>query len=258
MEKYSFEDIRKVQSRLLEMAVQIRNVLESHNIPHIITYGTLLGAVRHGGFIPWDDDFDFYIIGEQYEAAIEYLRSELPDDIFIEDDKSEPLYFHGWAHAKDTGTVTECSLFPQDNLYQHHGLCVDLYRAFKIKKNYDKLNRLKAHAEYLRRKLAKNIMSEDDFNQKMELIMPQLKEEEERLSSVDLEHDDNMIGFISVFNDSMLFEDIFPLKKYEFEGTYFWGPQNADKLLTRCYGNYMALPPEEKRHPHYSSVNFIK
>lgn len=255
---YSSEDIRKAQARLLEMAIQIRNVLELHDIPHMITYGTLLGAVRHGGFIPWDDDFDFYIIGEQYEAAIEYLRSELPNDIFIEDDKSEPLYFHGWAHAKDTGTVAECTLFPQDNLYKHHGLCVDLYRAFNIKKSYDKLNRLNAHVAYLRRKVDKNIMTEEDFEQKMESIMTQLVKEEERVSKIDLEHDEDMVGFISVFNDSMLFDDIFPLKKYDFEGTYFWGPQNADKLLTSCYGDYMKLPPVDKRHPHYSSVEFLR
>ena len=75
---YSLEDIRRVQLRLLEMAVAIRDVLENHDVPHMITYGTLLGAVRHKGFIPWDDDFDFYIISEEYDDVIEYLRKELP------------------------------------------------------------------------------------------------------------------------------------------------------------------------------------
>lgn len=253
---YSLQDIRKVQLRLLEMAVSIRKVLEKHDVPHMITYGTLLGAVRHKGFIPWDDDFDFYIISEKYDDVIEYLREELPADIFVEDSKSEPLYFHGWAHAKDVGTEAECDLFPQDNLYAHHGVCVDLYRAFRIKKSDDKVNRLKAHLEYLQRKLAKGFLNEEEFEKRKTPLEMELKCETDRLSSVNLNEDDDMIGFISVFDDSMLAEDVFPLRKYDFEGTYFWGPNNADVLLKCCYGDYMQFPPEEKRRPHYSTVVF--
>lgn len=253
---YSQQDIRKVQLRLLEMAVAIRKVLEKHDVPHMITYGTLLGAVRHKGFIPWDDDFDFYIISEKYDDVIEYLREELPADIFVEDSKSEPLYFHGWAHAKDVGTEAECDLFPQDNLYAHHGVCVDLYRAFRIKKSYDKVNRLKAHLEYLQRKLAKGFLNEEEFEKRKTPLEMELKCETDRLSSVNLNEDDDMIGFISVFDDSMLAEDVFPLRKYDFEYTYFWGPNNADVLLKRCYGDYMQFPPIEKRKPHYSKVIF--
>ena len=253
---YSLEDIRKVQLRLLEMAVAIRGVLENHDVPHMITYGTLLGAVRHKGFIPWDDDFDFYIISEQYDEVIDCLRKELPSDIFIEDGKSEPLYFHGWAHAKDVGTEAECELFPQDNLYEHHGVCVDLYRAFRIRKSYDKVNRLKAHLEYLQRKLAKGFLSQDEYEKRKNSLEIELVQEEKKASSVNTHEDDDMIGFISVFDDSMLVEDVFPLCKYDFEDTFFWGPKNADLLLKRCYGDYMQLPPMEKRKPHYSMVAF--
>lgn len=253
---YTTQEIRKVQLRLLEMAVAIRNILEKYDIPHMITYGTLLGAVRHKGFIPWDDDFDFYIIGDQYNDAIESLRVELPPDIFIEDSKSEPLYFHGWAHAKDIATEAECVLFPQDNLYSHHGVCVDLYRAFFIKKECDRINRLKAHIAYLQRKLVKGFVTEEEYKEKTAPLKSELSDEENRVSSINLNDDEDMVGFISVFNDSMLKRDVFPLEKYDFEDTYFWGPKNADTLLTCCYGDYMQLPPEEKRHPHYSNVIF--
>ena len=251
---YTSEDIRRVQRRLLEMAVVIRDILESHNIPYFITYGTLLGAVRHQGFIPWDDDFDFYLFDDSYDKAIHALRAEMPVNMFLEDEESEPLYFHGWAHVKDTGTEALCELFPQDNLYTHHGISIDLYRAYKIKKSEDRLNRLNAHIKYLNRKLNKG--SFEVFLNKKNDIVQDISIEQQQLLINDTSKDEDWIGFISVFNDSMPAKDLFPLKKYKFEKQDFWGPSNAEVLLKACYGDYMCLPPEEKRKPHYSEVLF--
>ena len=77
-------DIKRVQNRLLEMGKVIADILERNNIPYMITFGTLLGAVRHGGFIPWDDDFDMFLFEDSYEKAMEVLSKELPMDMFLE------------------------------------------------------------------------------------------------------------------------------------------------------------------------------
>ena len=79
-------DVPRVQKVLFNMAVAIRDILEKNAIPYMLAYGTLLGAVRHKGFIPWDDDFDFYLFGDSYEKAIRCLRDELPADYFVEDE----------------------------------------------------------------------------------------------------------------------------------------------------------------------------
>ena len=99
---------------------------------------------------------------------------------------------------------------------------------------------------------------EEDYNDKTAILLSELKEEEQKVLNVDWEKDDDMVGLISIHNDSMLSKDIFPLVKYDFDGTYFWGPNNADVLLKRCYGDYMQFPPEDKRKPHYSSVKFLE
>ena len=128
-------EVKRVQETLLKMAKTIAGILEANDVPYMIAFGTLLGAVRHKGFIPWDDDFDFYLFDESYDKAIEILRDNLPKDMFLEDEKSEPLFFHAWAHVKDVYSIAECQEYPQDSLYQHKGISVDIYRTKKMPLN---------------------------------------------------------------------------------------------------------------------------
>lgn len=88
-------------------------------------------GVRHKGFIPWDDDFDFYLFDESYDDALKVLKQNLPNNMFLEYFDTEPLYFHAWAHVKDLYTECDCQQFPQDGAYAHHGVSIDLYRTKK-------------------------------------------------------------------------------------------------------------------------------
>lgn len=253
---YTQDDVKKVQGRLLEMAIVIRDILEKNQIPYFITYGTLLGAVRHKGFIPWDDDFDFYLFDDSYEKAMTVLKNELPDDLFLENSCSEPKYYHGWAHVKDLHSRTECELFPDDGRYAHKGISVDLYRTKLIHEKEEKVFRLTEHIEYLNRKHNTGMMPEDEFVKRLQAITQELEKEKQALSGQrDLGR--KMYAFFVIYNDRLFLDEMLPLKKYVFENTEFYGPQNPGALLSRCYGDYMTLPPVEKRHPHYSNVEFF-
>ena len=244
-------NIKEVQNRLSNMGNTIACILQKYDIPHMITFGTLLGAVRHEGFIPWDDDFDFFLFDDSYDLAIETLRKELPADLFVEDEKSEPLFFHGWAHVKDLRSEVYCEQFPQDNLYSHHGLSVDLYRCKKMKMS-DLCEYRKEQAKaYLDRKLSHNLISKDEYEKKLEVLTENIINEERETVTSNTE-----IFAMAVKERYMKYDDVFTLKKYKFDEYSFIGPNNADSILTHFYGDYMKLPKEEDRIPHYSSVVF--
>jgi len=253
---YTQEDIRKVQLRLLKMATVIRDILEANHIRYFITYGTLLGAVRHQGFVPWDDDFDFYLFDDEYDSAMTVLRKELPDDMFLESWDSEPLYYHDWAHVKDLGTVADYELFPGDGSYAHKGINIDLYRTRMIFEAEEQVYRLTKHHDYLIRRHSVNLIDDETFRNRMEEVNFKLKREKDLLNETS-DKGREMYAFYLIYNDRLYLDEMFPLKKYKFENNEFLGPQNADALLSRCYGDYMKLPPVEKRHPHYSNVDFL-
>ena len=242
MKVYSLQDI---QRRLFEMSVVIRDALEKNNFKYMIAYGTLLGAVRHKGFIPWDDDFDFYLFDDEYDAAIECLRNELPSDMFVEDEKSEPLFFHGWARVKDLNTMTTYKCYPQDSCYAHKGLNVDLYRAKFCKQSELYIQKAKEYQLYIDRRLKKHLITQEEYDRRQEDIAKMRK----KISSGSKLIMSNLISDYGFY-----FDDIFPLKKYEFSDELFYGPSNSDAVLYELYGEYMKLPPEDKRKSHYTEV----
>lgn len=250
-------NLRKLQLIERDILKQIIELCEKHELRYYLMGGTFLGAVRHQGFIPWDDDFDFYLFEDSYNKAMQVLEEELPSELFLENEKTEKLYFHGWAHVKDCFSVTECELFPQDSAYGHRGISIDLYKAYLRPASLAKQFLFEQHLAYLNRRCAKGLLKQEDYDYRVANLKANFDKDKQPLFTKNVSNDQSLYIFPSPYKEYMTVEEMFPLKKYKFEDTEFWGPNNANILLKRCYKNYMELPPIEKRHPHYSNVIFF-
>ena len=246
-----FLNTKQVQKRLLEMVKSIVGIFDKYEIPYQIAFGTLLGAVRHKGFIPWDDDFDLFLFEDSYDKAMQVLKRELPSDLFLEYKDTEPFYFHDWAHVKDIYTECECVHFPQDSFYEHKGINIDLYKMKKLPLCEFADYRYSKGVEYINRRKELNIITEEDYKNKLEIFKKRYEKEK-------LYDSEELIFCYSLDNGIQRVNNILPLRQYAFEDVLLWGPNNADEVLKNEYGDYMKLPPTEERIPHYSYVKLIR
>ncbi len=125
--------LKRLQSIEFEMALAIRDIFERNQIRYVIEYGSLLGAVRHGGFIPWDDDFDYVVLEEDYEKASEALRSELPKKYVLHDKVSDPNYFYSFSKVRHLNSIAIEEGFTDDLKYK--GISIDLFKGHVERNN---------------------------------------------------------------------------------------------------------------------------
>ena len=250
---YPRDIIKKVQMRLLDMARIVTGILERNGVEYFITLGTLLGAVRHKGYIPWDDDFDIMILDDVYDRAMECLRREMPDDMLVHDRQTDPLYWPAWAKVRDKNSKATADLWPDDNKMKYTGLNIDMYRVKRMRRSDVELWQKKEGIEFLVRKKCAGLLSQKAYQTKFD----EWTTDYAHLLNSPRNDDTDVIAFVAFF-DYQKYETIFPLKKYSFEGMSFWGPNNSHEFLSVAYGEYMMPPPYEKRLPHYDNVVFCE
>lgn len=116
--------IRRQQDRMTEMLKVLDGICQKHQIKYWICAGTLLGQVRHGGYIPQDDDLDVEMLREDYLRLMEILPAELPDHLALQTPDTDENYFFGYAKLRDLKShVTEVNRY--DRIFKYH---VNIYR----------------------------------------------------------------------------------------------------------------------------------
>lgn len=255
----SEQDLKHAQRVLLFMMKSIHEVCVKNDIKYWIDYGSLIGAVRHNGFIPWDDDFDICMLREDYERFDKIAQKELGDDFFWQTYKTDKKWsaFQGKVRLKKTLWMESVlantglkengffiDIFPIDNVYNakiirkiHFALVRLLVRyAFsKLHNNQYFFFRLLPH---------KITMQIGDYILK-------ICKRSEYVTSFSLGAIKKNLLLKSIFTELVL---------HQFEEEQFYIPKEYDRRLKLYYGDYMTPPPPEERQGHHGieAIDFGK
>jgi len=251
--------LRKVQLRLVDMLVEIDKICRKHNIQYWIDFGTLLGAIRHKGFIPWDDDVDVTMPTEDLLRFLEIAPKELPSSLFLQTKTSDPSFRRTLNKIRDNHSlyITPNEDFSKD---YHKGLFIDLFELVPYPTVKSKLQ--KAIMRWYMKTTSFYFVKQEITlkNHLASLTFPIIRAGLHVLWMLLNLKPKNKVGYekhFSVYGNSYSKDMIYPLKDISFEGHVFRAPANPDRYLTSIYGDYMKIPPEEKRRIHMAQVFFL-
>ena len=243
--------LQRLQGILFEMAVTIKDIFEKNGVRYVIEYGSLLGAVRHGGFIPWDDDFDYVVFEDDYEKASEALRRELPTKYILHDRQSDPAYFYSFSKVRHLHSVAIEEGFTEKLMY--NGVSIDLFKGREEKNNRyaRRLFLAKSHTSSHWSKFK----SDKRLSEFCKVLAYSLK-----TAFFSVLH--SVTPKTPYFHKSPDTDQYFiPLDKYlprtkvVFNGVEFYAPHDVDFVLTDRYGNWRAFPSSVSYHIDHLSLD---
>lgn len=258
--------LESVQKILLGFLLEIDRICKKHNIKYFLAGGTLLGAIRHQGFIPWDDDADVMMLREDYDKFLKILPSELQDNMFLQTLEKTSHFPFAKIRIKNTVFSTEfTSRFDNvhqgiffDVLAQDHtsnsNLISKLHMQTAASSRWLVLNKWRGTKVDSNGRLAsfvmntiKKIFSLNFFEKMQNKLIPLFKNKKNAKWLYD-----SMGRNISRgrFPKKWLTESVL----VDFEGYRLPVPKEYDKYLTYLYGDYMDMIPVSKRHVSHEII----
>ncbi|WNC67917.1 LicD family protein [Thalassotalea nanhaiensis] len=238
--------IKEIQQVQLQILKQVLSVINQHNLSYIAVGGTALGALRHQGFIPWDDDIDIAMPRADYDIFLK-LQDELPEQLFIQNfktDKHYPLYF---TKVRLNGTLFVEERF--QNQPMHHGIFIDIFPLDTLDINESLIKSVKTKENIFRRLVKKSYKS---WLYKFRYSFKTAQQAYNDLEDTILQHQKTngaVIGSIQA-NDIFKEENLFPITTLPFEDIDICVPNNIEQYLEDKFGDYMRIPQLHERKLH--------
>lgn len=262
MKEITVHELKQIQLRLLK---ELHDYCEKHDLHYYLTYGTLIGAIRHKGYIPWDDDIDVFMPRRDYNYLLNHFNQDVNDVMSIVSYELNTDYYLPFAKIIDNTTVmiedvnssfklgVYIDVFPLDNLSDNYN---DAKSIMKKAFRYNELLMLKNITVNPKRKWYKNAvllfgrLSCGLLSRKW--IISKINEQGDNQRDVFTKYVGVVTG-ISYGDESRVFE----AKWFEermvvpFENDKYYIPKGYDSFLRQLYGDYMVLPPKEMQESHH-------
>lgn len=248
-------DLRKYQLYLLQMLKDFDKICKEIGVKYWLSSGTLIGAARHGGFIPWDDDIDVEMLKEDYDRLLKNFKET--DKYVIQSHHNDRYFFQPFAKFRDKKSVfvetLECSKF-----YAYNGVFIDILKMNFMRRSVSK--KVFSVIDYLARPLNHDgrlpafltWTSKTLINVVFKLI-PHIDKYYSKRGNLEFGHE-----YGSYFHNMKRdYTKLFPLRTVKFEDYEFPAPNDIDGYLTATYGNWKELPDLEKTHRHLVNVKYF-
>ena len=251
------KDLRKAQLIMLEMLVEFDLICKKHKLQYWLDSGTLLGAVRHGGFIPWDDDIDISMPIEDYNHFIEVAQNELSSNIFFQTREHDSEFKFDYSKLRSKkASIVEFHEKDKEINY-HQGVFVDIFPMLTLENTPENKKFYEESFKELRASSALSLHTPkgiDNPKRRTELIgMLDKKHQGWEKKNLKIVYSGKMPDVAAWFD----VKEVFPLKKITFEGLEFFVPKNPQHYLAEIYAfDFMELPPEDKRVVHAWQIAF--
>lgn len=258
------EETKEIQLSILKA---VKRFCDDNNITYFLMYGTLLGAVRHKGYIPWDDDIDICMLREDYDRFV----AEFKDERYLvrsgQTEKHFPYYF---AKVVDPRSILTEKIDGEDF---NTGINVDLFvldsipseasvREALFKKMFAIRRKLLVHTldKTVKRKWYKRVMIfvlEAMFRKKAYEYCEQMQSTAKAYAAYP---SDSVYEMMTPYGMKSLMPRVYfsSTKQLMFEDDTYSVPAEYEKVLEKLYGDYMTLPPKEKQVTHHNFNIYIK
>jgi len=263
MEGMNDKYLKKLHQALMEILDYIVLICEENHLEYCLAYGAALGAYRHHGFIPWDDDLDIVMPRDDYEKFVQIVRGRENESFHIQNEDDESNYFLIFSKVRKEGTKFVEKI--TEGIYVNNGIFVDIFpldgteriNSIEFKSRYQIVRFLRhilmfnSCRNLFKSKENKLIHLVDCIvctpwklvsNKKILRLINRLRVKNAKENTYLVEYDDGRILKRNVY---------FPAKKMSFEGRLYNVPNRIEEYLMSCYGaDYMKLPSIEKRVTH--------
>ena len=249
---------KKVWDSELKMVKIFINICSKYNLKYVAAGGTLLGAIRHKGYIPWDDDIDLMMPRDDYEAFLNIAQSELPENLFLQCSKTEKIYPNGHAQIRNSNTTCLIgSSYPDLKNGKNCGIFIDIFPYDDVPDKIEVRNKHAGKIKFLKKlclyKLYKGTGLKGFIKNVIQACYFSIHSVEKTIKKIDVisqkyNHKTNTVALVSFMPgygknvwDKEWFNETTTCK---FEDIEIAIPVKYDEVLRTEFGDYMQLPKD--------------